>query len=211
MKTEQMTVHEAMAELKMLDNRIDRKIEEAVFAIANKKSNNKIGGKPVSEFVADAGKAYQSVNDLINRRHAIRCALSKSNAETRVTVGGVSYSVAEVIEMKRSGVMLWKNLLIQMQTQYGAAKADCNRTNMRLDEKADQQVSAIYGTKEKVTTAEAMAMREAYIEANKMEPVVMDGLEKQIDELTAKIDQFMVEVDSKLSVSNALTTITIEY
>lgn len=211
MKTEQMTVHEALAELKMLDTRVDRKINEASFAIGNKKTNKKIGGKTVAEYMADANAAYQSITDLIRRRQAIRSALSKSNAETHVTIAGVDYSVAEAIEMKRSGMSLWSELHQQMMIQYNAAKADCNRQNSNLDAKADQQVSAIFGTKEKVTTAEAMAMRDAYIEANRMEPVALECIEKKLAEIEDMMSAFAVEVDSKLSVSNALTTITINY
>lgn len=207
----QMTVHEALAELKTLDSRITHKIASSQFAIANKTTNKKIFGKTVEKFVEDANSDYQSITDLINRRQAIRRALSKSNAETRVTIGGTEYSVAEAIEMKRSGMTLWKELLDYLDAQYDTAKADCSRQNGTLDSKADAQVNTVFGTKEKVTTPEAMALREAYIEANRMEPVTIKDIEGKIKSIEERIAAFNVEVDSKLSVSNALTTITIEY
>lgn len=211
MTNEKMTIHEALAELKMLDNRITKKINESCFAVSNKCSNTKINGKPISAFIDKAEKSYQSINDMIRRRSAIRCALSKSNAETKVVINDVEYSVAEAIEMKRTGISMLRCLLEQLESQYGYSKNECSRNNMRVDENADKQVQAIYGTKEKVSTPEAMSMRQAYIEANKMEPVVLKDIEDRIDDIKQQIDKFVVAVDSKLSVSNALTVIEIEY
>lgn len=211
MKTEQMTVHEALAELKMLDSRIEKKIMNSCFAVACKKTNKKINGKLIEDYVKSAGEDYQSANDMINRRAAIRRALSNSNASTKVVIGGTEYSVAEAIEMKRSGVDMWRHLLAQLQTQYTYAKNECDTANRRAEDKADAQVSQLLGTKEKVATADVMSLRESLIEANKMEPVCMNKIEDAINELRDKIDKFMTEVDSKLSISNALTALTIEY
>ena len=49
MTTEKMTVHKALAELKILDNRIHSAISDAVFCVANKHSNEKINGIKVDE------------------------------------------------------------------------------------------------------------------------------------------------------------------
>ena len=48
MTTATMTVHEALAELKMLDHRILKAIENANFAVVNKHANTRIDGKTVA-------------------------------------------------------------------------------------------------------------------------------------------------------------------
>ena len=44
MTNEKMSVHKALCELKTLDARITKCINEAVFVFANKHSNNKVNG-----------------------------------------------------------------------------------------------------------------------------------------------------------------------
>ena len=51
MTTEKMTVHKALAELKLLDDRIEKAIKEGVYCVANKHSNDKIGGVPIDEYI----------------------------------------------------------------------------------------------------------------------------------------------------------------
>lgn len=211
MKTETMTVHGALAELKMLDKRIEDKIDKAVFATANKNTNKKIAGKEIKDYVAGMNSTYQSITDLIKRRAAIRRVLSISNAVTKVKIADKEYSVAEAIEMKRSGIDVLTNLLSAMVMQKESSEVECERINEKLSDKADAQVSAIYGTKEKVITHEAMSMREAYIAANTMEVVSIDSLDAEIEKLRSEIDRFNCDVDVALSVSNATTTITFAY
>ena len=69
---QEMTIHEALSELKTIDARIYKKGAEFRPCVANKHSNTKIGGVPIEDFVADNKEKYQSVRDLINRRIAIK-------------------------------------------------------------------------------------------------------------------------------------------
>src|SRR5699024_1574089 len=108
--------------LKMLDNRILKAIENANFAVANKHANTRIDGKTVATFVEDAGSAYQRICDLTARRKAIKHALSLSNAATKVSIAGKEYTVAEAIEMKRSGMELKKSLLCTLEAQLNQAR-----------------------------------------------------------------------------------------
>lgn len=211
MITETMTIHQALSELKMLDNRIADKINMAAFAVANKHSNGKIAGKTIDEFVDDAARAYQSITDLLNRRKAIRNALSQSNAVTKITVGGKEYTVAEAIEMKKTGMGNYRSLLFTMTEQLNNAKNAVARENGRVDDKADQYVTGLLGTKEKVASAEAEVLRKAYVDANTYDVVTFKGMQDFIQQLSDEVAAFESEVDAKISVSNALTSITVEY
>lgn len=211
MTTETMTVHEALSELKMLDRRVTRKINDAVFCLANRHSNTKINGQTIDEYKASAAESYQSIQDLIKRRAAIRNELSKSNATATVTIAGKEYTVAEAIEMKKSGI----DLLQHLATSMGAALSTATRTikteNGQLEDKADRYLQNMFGAKEKTNAADLNNAREAYISANTVEMIDPLGIEKELSDLNDKIETFEHEVDSKISVSNALTTITISY
>lgn len=211
MTTATMTIHEALAELKMLDNRVNKAIGNGRFAVANKNTNTKIDGKTIAAFVDDAGSAYQSICDLIARRRAIKNALSLSNAATKVVIAGLEYTVAEAIEMKKSGMELKKNLLNTLEAQLNQAKRMVEKANRELMDKADQYVTGLFGSKEKATGSEATTVREAYIAANTTDVVALKAIEAKMEALSEEITAFETEVDSKLSISNALTTITITY
>lgn len=50
MTTEKMTVHKALAELKIVDDRIISAINGGTYCVANKHSNEKIKGVPVEDY-----------------------------------------------------------------------------------------------------------------------------------------------------------------
>lgn len=50
MTTEKMTVHKALCELKTLDARIQKSIQQGTFVFANKHSNNKVAGVSIGTY-----------------------------------------------------------------------------------------------------------------------------------------------------------------
>lgn len=210
---ETMTIHKGLAELKILDGRIKKEIQNGLYCAANKHSNDKINGIPIEDFEKSVRGTYDKVTDLINRRKAIKKAVVLSNAKTTVKIADVEYTVAETIEMKNHGIELETLLINAMDKQYQQAQAEVNRQNgNNLEERADQYVTAIYGQKEgKTNSADIDKVRKDFLEANSYEIVDPINVQDKVEALRQKIDAFMADVDSALSVSNALTKITIEY
>lgn len=212
MITETMTIHQALTELKTLDKRIEDKITSGDFVRTNKHSNTKINGKPVADYQNEMKSAYQSIVDLIARRAAIRNELAKSNSETNIMVAGVQYTVSTAIEMKQHGMELKGHLLAQLARQFGKAKSDIEYSNGdRLSSNADEYVSRLYGAKDKSNADDINAARDQYIKANMMDLIDPLNIGKEIEVLRDQIDSFMNAIDSAISVSNALTKITISY
>ena len=213
MTTETMTIHKGLAELKILDGRIKKEIQNGSYCAANKHSNDKINGIPIEDFKKAVQGTYDKITDLINRRKAIKKAIVLSNAKTTVKIADVEYTVAEAIEMKNHGIEFESLLINAMDKQYQQAQAEVNRQNgNNLEERADQYVTAIYGQKEgKTNSADIDKVRKDFLEANSYEIVDPINVSEKVEALREKIDAFMAEVDSALSVSNALTEITIEY
>lgn len=211
--TEKMTVHKALAELKLLDDRIEKAIAEGIYCLANKHSNDKIGGVPLDEYIKIMQGGYDKSTGLIDRGKAIKRAVVLSNAVTKVSVAGVEYTVAEAIEMKNHGVDFDKLLMNAMQKHYNTAQMQIKQENGKdLEERAEQYVTAIYGQKEgKTNTADIEKVRADFLAANQYELVDPLHVLDKIEDLEKKINDFMSDVDSALSVSNALTEITIEY
>lgn len=211
MKTETMTIHQALIELKTLDKRISAKIDEQKWCAANRHSNSKIGGKSIEEFKTSVREQWQSLNDLFARRAALRRAVGRSNAETTVDICGVPYTVSEAIEMRDRGIAI-KNLFMGVLAKQNKIETQrVEQENLELTGKADDYITRMFGTKDKANADDVKKLRDAYIEANTWEFIDPLGLDKKIEALKQEIEDFNSAVDCALSVSNAVTTVTIEY
>jgi hypothetical protein len=212
MTTETMTVHQALCELKTLDARIVKAMSES-FVFANKHSNTKVSGQDISDFCEQIKSNYQSVTDLIARRDAIKRAVVNSNAVTTVVIGGKTYTVAEAIDMKNNGIPARQRLLSRITSSWD----DANRVAMRsngadLEDRADAYIKSLFGNSDmKGVTEDVKKMRADFITAQTVEIVDPINAKDEMKRLEKEINDFVVEIDSSLSVSNALTKIEISY
>ena len=213
MTTETMNVHQALAELKTMEKRITTAIREQEWVVANKHSNTKIGGVSIEEWKAAVKAQHQKVMDLIRRRDAIKRAVVNSNAVTKLMVAGVEYTVAEAIDRKNNGTQFLAMLAQRIAHDHTMAKTNADRANgPELDRRADEHVRIMIGNGDmKGATAEAQRVRKEFIEAQTTELVDPIGAVKIIAELDEEVSSFLTNVDAALSVSNAVTSITLEY
>ena len=213
MITETMNVHKALSEVKILNDRILSKITENNFCVCNKVTNKVINGKSIDDWKKNTKDVWDSINQLILRREAIKRAISYSNASTKVVVADKEYTVAEAIEMKQYGIHYHRQLLNQLQKNFANVNAEVERINAEADTKATNYAQNCVGSDK--TSPEVIKdienIRKSYYDTHKAE--IIDPLDsiKRIEELNDYIDKFTSEIDSVLSVANATTVITIEY
>ena len=213
MTTEKMNVHKALSELKVLGNRIVNALAND-FVVANKHSNDKINGISIVNFNNDMKSHYQQVNDLIERRNALKRAVVSSNAVTKVTVGGTEYTVAEAIEMKNHGMEFYKMLRDELARQYTKAQtAIMVNSGKNLEERAEKYIVSILSSKNdaKIDTKLIDELRAKYIENNTYDMLDPNNVKSGIEALNEMIENFESDIDSALSVSNAITIIEFEY
>ena len=213
MTTEKMTVHKALAELKVIGDRIISAIQSGVYCKANKHSNEKIDGVSVDEFKKQIQGSWDKVNDLIRRRNAIKKAVVLSNATVKEKVGDEEFTVAEAIEMKNSGMEYKKILVNMLNKQYTQAIQTTEKENGEtLQQKAESYVIGLYGSKEGKTNIEEIEKtRKEFVTNNTFELIDPLKIREKIDVLEKEISEFESEIDAALSVSNAITELTIEY
>lgn len=207
MQNEEMTIHKALCEVKLLKKRIEKEISENKFVVANKVSNNKIGGKTIEEFKETVKQQYQSVNDLIKRLGAINAAIAQSNAVTTIMDG--KYTVAEAISIKNNIIPYKKMLLNSMIRKYNSENSSIETYNMGLEIQADNFVKN--GDSDKKLNESLLKLREDYYNNQKLELIDPLDIQNEISKINDEIDEFLSEIDSALSVSNAVTTITVKY
>ena len=213
MTIETMTFHKALSELKTLDARIDKAMRETAFVTACPQSAQKVNGVTRAEYAATVKAAYQKSRDLINRRNAIKRAVVLSNATTRVVVAGQEYTVAEAIEMKNHGVEFTKALINRISADLTTATNAANRANGdALSSRADSYISALFSSADlKNPSAEVMEARQKYIDSQTVALVDPLNARAVLEELEQQVNDFLVDVDSALSVSNAITLVEISY
>lgn len=210
MNKETMNIHKALCELKILDERIKRAIDDCRYVGVTKIVSKRVGSQSVEDFSNSVKDGYKSASNLIKRRQAIKSAVVKSNATTTVSIGGVQYTIAEAIEMKNHGLDGEKRMLRYMVSRLAEAESTISRTRTDLEARADAFVRDQTGSKES-KTEDLLKMRQDYIamqDVDLVDPLHIRDIIKELDE---KIGTFMAEVDSALQTSNANTEITIEY
>lgn len=213
MITETMNVHKALSEVKILNDRIEKEINNCQFCIANKVENKTIKGKTIDDWKKNVSADWDSVTALINRRNAIKRVINLSNAATKVTIADKEYTVAEAIEMKQYGMCYYNTLLTKLRNDFVTANMGVEKTNTDADNKATEYAKSCAGSDKSnlETLKEVENIRKAYYESHKAELIDPIDITKKIAELEKKIADFTSDVDSILSVSNATTLITIEY
>lgn len=213
MTTETMTIHKALAELKILESRIMKTVGDGTYCVANKHSNEKINGVSIEDYKKVMQSAYDKAVDLITRYKTIKKAVTLSNAKTVVKIGEEEYTVAEAIWMKNHGVEFDELLLNELIEQYNKAQAKILKQNGNdLEQRAEQYVVGIYGSKEgKTNTDDFEKTKQDFITSQTFELVDPIGILEKIEVLEEKISVFKAEVDAVLSTSNALTVVEINY
>lgn len=213
MTTETMTIHRGLAELKVIEDRINKLLRSASFCAAAKKSMKKLDGVDIEEFKTNAQSTFDKITALVSKQAALKRAISESNAKTYVTVAGTDYTVAMAIWMNQHGIDFQSALLDVIDRQYTNAIAVIENANARLSDRADDFISRTNTASDKNNMDADMLkeIRQDYIDRETM--ILVDGIDvKNIkNNLADKIDNFKAEVDAALSASNAVTEITIEY
>lgn len=214
MQTKEITLHGALAELKIIDKRIEKQIYNF----------NPIGlakeGKPVNNYIdqkvfeADASKNWQSITDLINYKQALKSAVVKANATTSLTIGENEMSIADAINQKTQ-IESKEQLLTKLQQQYNSIVAQHNKENERIENIALDNAKIMLGkqgdNKVSATDEEVKNIVDPFVERERFNIVDPLKLKDKIEELDNYIITFKAEVDAALSIINATTKITVKY
>lgn len=203
----QISITRALAEIKSLNDRIEKATRGTVFV------STTVGGKTVNgtdlQTTANTLKAnLQSVRDLIARRQLVKAAVIRSNSNTVVTINGVQMTVAEAIERKGS-IDKERTLLAVLNQQLGQVRSIVERKNIEMQARIDTMVLAAVGKDRKATEEELDAISKPYIASNITAPLDPNGLEVVVAKMEEDINGFVFEVDFVLSEANAKTTIDV--
>ena len=201
-----MVIHSALAELKLLYNKILKQTMNLHVAGIKGASDKFIYSSTLTadEFVKKADADIQSIGDLYKRRTDIKRAIVKSNALTEVKIGDKTMTVADAIEMKNSIVAL-SDLLNKLKYEKADTIKNFNKKEEQLEFSIQEQIK-----NSGLTSADAISNFSAnYKKENEYTIYQAKDLDKIIEKLEDYVDTFTSEVDAALSISNATTTIDV--
>jgi len=210
MKTESMSIHRALAELKLLGSRIQNETDRAVFAGKKKVNGNTIQNMTKEEFKKESRSSLQSVLDLMKRRTAIKSAVVLSNAVTKVSINGEEMTVAEAID-KKNNVENEIFLIEKLKSTARGVHSVVSQENERLTDEALKFFQEITKDKEKLNESSFKSLIETYRSERELEVVEGFDVIKMYKELEDKLEAFLSEVDFVLSSSNTETIIEVSY
>ena len=209
-----MSVTRALAELKRLDDRLNRMTtDQSIFVSVAVGQGDKQKVLGVSDTVQNVVSQIQSnrdrVNSMIELRAKIKSAVVASNAATKVKLGAREMTVAEAIELKKS-IDVKRNMLSTYRRQVIQANALVAKQNAALEAQIETNLATIYGNeKGKVDASmfEAIAKpQREQKEASLIDPIKINDLIKSLEEEISLVE---TELDFTLSESNAKTEIEI--
>ena len=205
-----MTIHRALAELKLIDSKIEKAIsviEPTGIMQVNKLVNNFYKKE---DFENDAKSKFQSVIDLIERKNKIKSAIVTANGVTEVNISGIKMTIADAINFK-SIIVFKKNLIETLIKKHNAIKSKFIIENEKIEKIALENAKIMIGkegdNKVKPTDEDVKNIIEPFIKRNEFHLVDPLKVEQLTEKLQKEVSDFEVEVDAVLSEVNAITII----
>ena len=200
-----ISITRALVELKTLDARINKHINNSTFIIC--KTKNKNFNVQEEAFRKNATGDLQSIFDLIERRNLIKTAIMHSNSKTLVNVANIMMTVSQAIEYKK--VIDYKTHLLdtlRIQRNSVTLESECHKD--KLQAKIDNNIQIICG-KDKSDSAAILSIAESIKKNDPIEIFDPISIDKVIKELELSIEDFSANIDFVLSESNATNFIDV--
>ena len=217
MQTREITLTEALAELKLLNKKIEKKLFEMdmtnnlVDYVIGSNKTLELSGEDPETFSREAQSSLDSLSQLIENRNTLKSVIAKTNAITEVTINGKVYTIVEAIERKNN-IKLEKKLLGILEGQYRNTYDRVQQLNARAEEEADRIIESKISNENKNSSPEDIKrLRDFIVSSKKAKLVDPLKLKDIIEKMNEDIDEFERNVDVALSIVNAQTKITINF
>lgn len=211
---ETMTVTKALKELKLSNDKIASrmdKINPTFVTVGEKLNGVMVTPAEKEKWKREQKSILDSVKALIKRRDALKRAVVLSNAKEKVTIGEETMTIAEAIEKKNS-IVYREQLLERLKQFQNQTRRTLENEKEVANESIHQMMMQFLGReKSNSSSKESEAQRKVFEEMFKIDLIEAYDVDEMINRLSKEIEEFELNVDDVLSVSNATTTIVINY
>ena len=204
-----MTLHRALSELKLIDAKIEKKIE-GLEPVGLFQKGKLVGGIIKQDtFEQNAKSEYQSIADHLQRKTLIKKAIVDANAKTTLEINSKKMTIADAITYKDI-IELRKKITEKLRKAYRVYSGELNKKNELVFDNARKLLEAALGK----DNAKGIDVKDndfvkTYIDANEFHLCDPISIDHEIKLLETEIAEFESEVDSALSEINAITFIEI--
>lgn len=204
-----VTIHRALSELKLIDAKISRAIQEIAPSSFHQKDKKINGHIELETFKTNAQSSFDSANDLIKRKTLIKTAIVKSNSETKIKIGEREMSIADAITEK-ANIKIKKDFVANLKQKHKTVISAMTENNNKVNSNCQIILEATFGKENvKAGKEDLDAVRKPFMEANEFHLFDPLKIEEKIAAMEKEIGEFELEIDSVLSESNATTMIEI--
>jgi hypothetical protein len=209
MTKQKMTIHRALSELKLIDSKIEKQINEIVPSGIYQKGKLINNYVKEEDFSASAKSKFDSVNDLIARKNAIKSAIVEANGVTKVKVSEKEMTIADAINFK-AVVKFKKKLIETLKARQQQSVAQLNQQNTIVEQNVQRILEATFG-KENVKAGkdDVESVRKPYMDANEFHLFDPLKVAEKVEAMEKEVGNFEMEVDAVLSEINAVTFIEV--
>jgi hypothetical protein len=209
MTKQKMTIHRALSELKLIDSKIEKQINEIVPSGIYQKGKLINNYVKEEDFSTSAKSKFDSVNDLIARKNAIKSAIVEANGVTKVKVSEKEMTIADAINFK-AVVKFKKKLIETLKARQQQAVAQLNQQNTIVEQNVQRILEATFG-KENVKAGkdDVESVRKPYMDANEFHLFDPLKVAEKVEAMEKEVGDFEMEVDAVLSEINAVTFIEV--
>lgn len=204
---EKMTIHRALSELKLIDAKIEKQINELLPSGINQKGKLVNGYIKEEDFQKSAISKFDSVNDLIERKNKIKSAIVNANGITKVKIADKEMSIADAINFK-TVIKFKKKLIDSLKQKHKKTVAELNTHNEAVNLNVQRILEATFGKENvKVGDKDVEAVSKPYLEANQFHLFDPLKVDETVEKIEKEVSEFEAEVDAVLSEINAVTII----
>lgn len=209
MTKQKMTIHRALSELKLIDSKIEKQINEIVPSGIYQKGKLINNYVKEEDFSTSAKSKFDSVNDLIARKNAIKSAIVEANGVTKVKVSEKEMTIADAINFK-AVVKFKKKLIETLKARQQQVVAQLNQQNTVVEQNVQRILEATFG-KENVKAGkdDVESVRKPYMDANEFHLFDPLKVAEKVEAMEKEVGDFEMEVDAVLSEINAVTFIEV--
>jgi regulator of extracellular matrix RemA (YlzA/DUF370 family) len=204
-----LTVTDALAELTLLEKRIDSAraaLDNNTLIAVVEVGQVPIGFKSRDDHATKARAALQRVDALIDRRRTIKRAVVISNASTIVSVAGQEMTVAEAIEMKNF-ITYYGSILNTMVSVYTRTQNEYKKAQAQIKERLDKLAMEVLG--KNAASEKYQSLADSFLAREGVELLDPTNLAEGIERRQAFVEEFKSTCDRVLSISNARTMIEV--
>jgi len=209
---EKMTIHRGLAELKLIDSKIEKQILQFEgLGIKQKDKPVKTNTVVLSQddFENKVKSSYDSIMSLIKRKSEIKAAIVAINTETLVKINNMEMSIADAITHK-SNISLIKQFIAKMKSNHSQIIGALNNNQNVTDTNLQKLLEASFGKDNtKVSKEDVDNISKPFLDNNTWTLVDPLKLSEKIEKLDKEVSNFEMEVDAVLSEINAVTFIEI--